>query len=47
LCVACIGNAINSTGENTYTEKIHDAKLRAADYRRRNGQKKTGETWWK
>jgi hypothetical protein len=46
LCVACISDAINSTGETTYTEKIHDAKLRAMDYRRRNG-KKTGETWWK
>jgi hypothetical protein len=37
---------VKSTGENTYSEKIHDAKLRAADYRRRNG-KKTGQTWWK
>jgi hypothetical protein len=47
LCVSCIGDAVKSTGENTYSEKIHDAKLRAADYRRRNGLKKTGETWWK
>jgi hypothetical protein len=47
LCVGCISDAINSTGENTYSEKIHDAKLRAMDYRRRNGLKKTGETWWK
>jgi hypothetical protein len=30
---------VKSTGENTYTEKIHDAKLRAMDYKRRNGQK--------
>ena len=46
LCVGCISDAINSTGENTYSEKIHDAKLRAMDYRKRNGRK-TGETWWK
>jgi hypothetical protein len=46
LCVACIGDAVKSIGETTYTEKIHEAKLRAADFKRRHG-KKTGETWWK
>jgi len=46
LCVSCSGEAMKSTGENTYTEAVHDAKLRAKDYRRRNGNK-TGQTWWK
>lgn len=47
LCVTCIGDAIKHVGENTYSEKIHDAKMASGYYQKRNGAKKVGQTWWK
>lgn len=35
LCVGCIGDAINNVGTNTYSEKIHDAKMNAGWYVKR------------
>jgi hypothetical protein len=47
LCVSCIGDAVKSTGENTHMQAVHAAKLNAKGFQKRQGTKKTGETWWK
>jgi hypothetical protein len=38
---------VKSTGENTHMQAVHAAKLNAKGFQKRQGTKKTGETWWK
>jgi hypothetical protein len=39
LCVSCIGDAVKSTGQNTHMQAVHQAKMDARIYQKRNGQK--------